>query len=48
MKDNHFVHGDFRAANVLGVMRQGEFEGQVVVIDFNWSGHSKVPVAIKL
>jgi hypothetical protein len=31
MKVNEFVHGDFRATNVLGVLQQGEFQGQVVV-----------------
>jgi hypothetical protein len=42
MKENHFVHGDFRATNVLGVMQDGEFQGQVVVIDFDWSGKNGV------
>jgi RIO-like serine/threonine protein kinase len=38
MRDNEFVHGDFRSSNVLGVLNNGEFQGQVVVLDFDWSG----------
>ena len=28
MRDNQFVHGDFRSANVLGVLNNGEFQGR--------------------
>jgi len=38
MRENQFVHGDFRSTNVLGVLIDGKFSGQVFVIDFDWSG----------
>ncbi len=38
MRKTQFVHGDFRTTNMLGVLIEGEFSGQVVVIDFDWSG----------
>jgi hypothetical protein len=38
MRENLFVHGDFRSTNVLGVLIEGKFSGQIVVVDFDWSG----------
>ncbi len=38
MRKTQFVHGDFCSTNVLGVLIEGKFSGQVVVIYFDWSG----------